>query len=59
MPVRVEFDNEVGTSIKPAQIRIYDDDKIVKVFNAIIQQEKGADGGYYDCVKFIPQSTNQ
>lgn len=51
MAIRIECNSEVATSSKPATVRIYESERLVAEVTAAIQQEKGADGGYYDVVK--------
>ena len=50
--VRVEIENEVATSEKPARVLVYDDeDKLIAEIVASRVREQGADGGSYVCVK--------
>jgi len=49
--VRVEIESQVGTSHRPAYVRVYQGDLLVAVVRGTVGLQKGADGGYYDCVE--------
>ncbi|GEM_PF-5141760 len=50
--VRVELEDEI-TTVGPyyARVCVYKDDMLVAEVHAKIDQEQGADGGYYGVVK--------
>ncbi|MEK7151717.1 MAG: hypothetical protein AAB784_03335 [Patescibacteria group bacterium] len=49
--IRVEIAQELAIGITPAYVLIYNNDELVTTIVAEIEQEKGADGKYYPCVK--------
>ncbi len=48
--VKVELEQEVGTSHHPARVIIYDGNQLVEEVTAKVELKKGADGGWYHCV---------
>ena len=48
--VRVELEQEVGTSRRPARVLVYEDDQLVAEVVTEVESKQGADGGYYHCV---------
>ncbi len=48
--IRVEIESEGGCSRAPASVKVYDDDKLIMEVIAKIEPQKGADGGWYNCV---------
>lgn len=50
--VKVEFQDEGCAVNQPALVRVLKDGKSVALLEAVICQEKGADGGYHNIVKF-------
>jgi hypothetical protein len=53
--IRVECVDEIGTSSKPAEVRIYDGTRLALSIQAVIDRKQGADGGWYPCVVFKEQ----
>lgn len=51
MAIRVEIESEVCTSRNPARVLVYENDQLIAVVTAGIEQKQGADGGYYSCVE--------
>jgi hypothetical protein len=50
MAVKVQADSEGVLSGKPAEVRIYENDRLITKVVAKIELKQGADGGYYHCV---------
>lgn len=49
--LNIKITSEETTSREPANVRIYDaENNLVKEIVGSIEQKKGADGGYYNCV---------
>lgn len=48
--IRVDIESESGTSRRPARVLVYEGDTLVIEVVARTSPEKGADGGYYDCI---------
>jgi len=50
MAIRVEIVSESGTSLDPAKVFVYENDRLVAEVVAEIELKQGADGGLYSCV---------
>jgi hypothetical protein len=48
--IRVEIESEIATSKDPAQVLVYDGDKLVAKVTADVESKQGADDGFYPCV---------
>lgn len=48
--VRVELEQEIGISHRPARVLVYENDKLVEEVIARVEPKQGADGGWYHCV---------
>lgn len=49
--IRVEVESEGGYTPDKARVTVYDGKNVVAVVTGRIEKEKGADGGYYNCIK--------
>lgn len=56
--IRVEIEQEIVTSNRPARVLVYDDDKLVSEIIAKIEYQEGADGGFYSCVTLQKSNLN-
>jgi hypothetical protein len=54
-PLNVMLKDEIGTSREPALITLKIGDRVWLEVEAVIEKAKGADGGWYDIVKFRPK----
>lgn len=52
MAIRVEVRSEIGISLDPAKVSIYENDRLVAEVIAEVGLKQGADGGWYHCVIF-------
>jgi len=52
MGVEVKVISEMATSRNPARVLVYKDGQLIEEVVASVKPERGADGGYYFCVKF-------
>jgi len=50
--VRIELEDQVGTSHDPARIFIYYEENLLVEINSTTDYKMGADGGYYPCAIF-------
>lgn len=57
MAVRVEIESEKLALGKPAQVRVYDGDRLITTVIAEIEMQQGADLGLYPAVKVYEQQT--
>jgi len=48
--IRVEIEQEVATSDKPAKVLVYDGIQLIAEVVAEVESKQGADGEYYPCV---------
>ena len=57
--VRVEVESEIVALDRPARVLVYANDQLVAEVIIKVEPQQGADGGYYNCVKFLVPSTKK
>ncbi|OGN00150.1 MAG: hypothetical protein A3B91_01910 [Candidatus Yanofskybacteria bacterium RIFCSPHIGHO2_02_FULL_41_29] len=50
MTIKVKVRSETGTSRKPAEVLVYENDHLITKVVAKVELKQGADGEYYNCV---------